>query len=868
MKTNINLYKNICNFFIIILSLSYINTKNEETIEYKKIEIDKNYSSTFSNSENFLIIPKIEVNFTSFMKIKTEGKKDDNILRVISYYNDDSTFKNRTQLSYNIGGKTIMYLNKEQILKPFYLSIECDEKCDNKLEINLTEFISLNVGEQYTYFVTKENIISHFKVEGTKKITKKDQNSSIILWAKGNKNIISEINSDDKYQYQKHSKYNGYMINIGKNLKSFDYKFDFIISGKEGDLINVGALFYDGSKDSVCDFTFVEGVEITGFLKKNIKNINCFKIPELNTTTDFLQSVVYDNKNVKFDYDPDKSLYCAELVEESDEAFYSIYYYNKINNNKIKFPPLINNAEYFTQINKDITIGLIPMKPSENSKYLTYYINPVRGKYEAGIYTCENYPLCPLDLIKNSSKEIKYFNSFCLSYIKEEIDESINSISKRQKILILKSKTELIRKNYLYMNIYDEEYNLILKESILYTKYSRKGMKENYLIYQRNQSFIDSIYIFVEKLYGNIEISFNENQNMTHLRYIGNNKKLYIVNNPTKKNFNISFNILSARNSFYKIIYMKVTNKYVNFKILDINYLINFQGIGNKIINFITNRDINKIFLGFYPIDCQFNITSGLTNKNLKLKNHSFYQEIINTNEIKMKTFNYTLMIKEKNISEVQSCNFSISLYKLDNTVDLNSLNGIILENNISQPFLFNKAYKKFKFFFFFSQTYKNLSINLKSDNNEKYNLTLLNKEFKNQTQQKYIIISNATIPIENKVLKKLCQNEQQICDIEFEIISNNILNESILEINTNFEENIIVNKTISNSTTLNNKNFFNINNPLFILSIFGVLVFTLIIILIIIGIRYKCKNKDLIKEVNTISFVTEQEKDDFDDIL
>jgi hypothetical protein len=64
----------------------------------------------------------------NYMKIEVKQnnitEKSDNSNLLLSYYQQDSDFKNRKQFSQNSYGNAFIWLNKDQIKNAFYFSIE------------------------------------------------------------------------------------------------------------------------------------------------------------------------------------------------------------------------------------------------------------------------------------------------------------------------------------------------------------------------------------------------------------------------------------------------------------------------------------------------------------------------------------------------------------------------------------------------------------------------------------------------------------------------------------------------------------------------------------------------------------------------
>ena len=774
--------KQIKYLFYILSILLAISSSTIKTTLYESIiniSLNSTYKNVYNQTEKinyFLIILNNTdiINTTNYLKIQIKNLNNEINHNVISYYHNDSSFSERKQLSHNISNITYIILTKDQIENDFYISIEFDIiPCLYELEILLLNNIEFYLGEQYSYFVTKENKIMLFDIIGKLNINNSNNknNNTIFVWAKGNKEISLNI-CNITNTYYKHPKYNMYIIDYGKGngiIKNNNFLFNLEIHGKEGDLINIGTLFFDSS--DLCSNYFIDKQEIMGFLKKNLKDKNCYKFPQ-NINNILLQKGVYENKEINISYNVNH--FCVSLPEGFDDVIYTLYSFqanNDKNNNLIRFSPLVNNIEYFNEINKNMTIGLIPIKQNEDLNYISYFLNPLNGKYKVGIYICETYPLCYIDS-NITYEELNYINSFSLTYSKSEDDIYLNQISKKKKIIIIKSETNLNEKaenkNNFYLTIYNQHYTTLLKQDMIYAKYTRKTTSENYLIKYKNEENLQSIYIFIEFISGYIEI--NDFEPQTFKKYRKDRNILYIININNNTPTKISFKIDSKENSFYKINYINNSKEdEIIFNFYDGNYLFNLNKTKSIIIN--PNKldfDDTLRFLSFYSINCTFNIKNDNNRINKRIDNNNnknFYQIIYSSKDINNNFLSYHLSkITQKNNNGNQSCLFYMSLFRL-NSIDSNYLNCIILSNNISQYFIFNnKTNYTFNSIYLFTNTNNNLFIEIKLFDKEQYELILFYDENNNETIE---IESDITQTIDSNILKNVCINLYQICFIK-----------------------------------------------------------------------------------------------------
>ena len=110
--------------YLFILFLSFVLTKSK--LEIKDINLKNELTiNDLSETQYFHVIPSFEYNnIPNYLKIELNLQDsyritEDDIL--ISFYAQDSHFINRKQISRN---NNVIWLNKEQINKEFYLSVE------------------------------------------------------------------------------------------------------------------------------------------------------------------------------------------------------------------------------------------------------------------------------------------------------------------------------------------------------------------------------------------------------------------------------------------------------------------------------------------------------------------------------------------------------------------------------------------------------------------------------------------------------------------------------------------------------------------------------------------------------------------------
>ena len=151
------------NVFCMLLLITFVKLSTLPSINISETDNSFSYSSNNELEVNSKFTKEI-----NYLKIEVESH--DKIEFVLSYY-QDSTLNNRKQLSQSISGKAFIYLKKEQLKQAFYISIKSDSTYwDYTLHFIQKEKMELNLGEQYSYYVTEENKNMEFFIKHLLKV--------------------------------------------------------------------------------------------------------------------------------------------------------------------------------------------------------------------------------------------------------------------------------------------------------------------------------------------------------------------------------------------------------------------------------------------------------------------------------------------------------------------------------------------------------------------------------------------------------------------------------------------------------------------------------------------------------------------------
>ena len=794
MNGNKIFFKQIYIFLILFIFCKFEMNIKEQILTYKKINLQSR------NDSYYHFIPKSLLNTSIKIEVKENSFKEDYINHIISYYKDGQ-FDERKQLAQSLTGTTFMWLNENQIKDDFYLSIECAKKpCYYSINIIPRNYPELNLGEQYAYYITEDNKNSIFLINiNLTRFNNSDANNTILIYARGSKYLNVSLNNTQP-TYKKEG-YLAYIMNI-KEIG--EYKYYFKVSGKEGALINVGVLLYGGELNNTLENLILEnGIEYTGLLYKELLNKNCFKFPKDKN----MEMIVvgyekflnpYKIINEKNDNYTIKCITFKDFTEEYIELnqfFYTVQFIDNFTDDgqgMIKYPKILPDVDYYIKFDVGNIMVINQLEPEDNYIYLSFY-GYAQGDVKLYSYVCETYPLCQINPeIVNQSTPIKKFDkSFSYSFTKEEIGKNVSSISKIQHLLFI------ICEKALYDNVCDIDFfsysnitKMPISSGIIYQRKDDVNNIYPFLYSVIKPDIYGYLFIAIKKYSGNISINIENCENCKYFDY-KNDKLIYKYFD--YKNDNTLINdlkiIIKANNdSIYGIEqYQKngtffLNNSYFFFD--KRNYLLNFKNANTVNISYFYNPYYPPNYAAFYPINCDISVEKFFryTSKekiedkyNSISERYNFYQELFNyKNTENLTEFGYIIKANKKK----SKCLFSAGLYRLDNNISEENL-GILLNYNISNPFIFEKKYNDSILFSYpFGSNYSNFSINIYNKKKNKYNIEFyINHEEINKSLQ---INSTTQILMEKEDWETICNDTKQLCILSFLIQSKKLKNSKI----------------------------------------------------------------------------------------
>ena len=804
--------KNIAIFTIIFFLFNLVNSKIETlTLKKSKITFD-----SLTESKQYQIIPDTIHNYLQIIVQENIPPIAQNKNKfIISYYQQDSKFEKRKQFSKSSQGKSVMWLNQDQIESSFYISILCEKTpCDYSLNIIPKKVMKLSINEKYTYYVTEDNQESEFIIDV---VPPMDYNYTlphfVQVWARGGHKLTTKLSGK---KYAKIKKHNGYIINIF-NKKKFSLTFE--VNANIGDLITVGVIYFeDGISNMYEETALDEMFELDTLLKKDFAEKICYKMPKTQYMKFYSFNYLLERDIDLYSHSiVDNDLICGELHPYTNEDFYSIQYTLKNKKRLNLYSPILYGPQYNAFVYEGESIAIIPLEPEDDYNFLNYYIFAMGIKKEIFLYECDNYPFCTID--KNKTDKITpidgYYNSYSFSYKKKELNNKLNPINKKQKVLVLSCLNGIEREEDTYyclflINIYTDKTKIEFGQIFNQYRFAREGNTDNYLINKKifKSSIDEHGYLNIETISGNISVITKKQKGIV---YSKDNKKLYFID---KKLDEFNFKIVANQNSVYYINYYGVRdNSYSEdiqfYGMHNGNYLFNIKNNETfhlQIYTLPSEDSVTKnypIYTGFYPLGCKLdgvrnffeNFTDGYDSYLDPIpKKNDFYQFIYKGSEYEFGEFNQDGFYINKTDDNSNSCLFYSSFFLLSNN---KQEGGIILEEHIPRKVLFTQKYSELNFTYPISELNKDLNIEIKMEKKGNYKVAVFIKDVK--IDKEYNINENITIPLKKEMWKKICKNKNQLCGIYLDIISEKSKEDKFLEI-------IVNTQNINNQTNTNSK--------------------------------------------------------------
>ena len=280
--------KNNSTIFILLFILLFLYSKAEE-IEWlyynfasnsiKRVEaniiLKKNYAIDFE-------VDKIS-QLPYYLKVQVSST-DDGPTPILCFSNQDQNFLIKNQLVINpLSKENFIWIKREEFWEndqELYIMIQCQtETCSYILEIEGSMIATLPSNIVYSYLVGNANKEMKFEVKGS------ESKAYMTISLNGSPNSILSLDDiDNRIISYKSGKIITFYLDENKSssLASFTIKGTTI-----GDYITLSIHIVNLNSQSGLDpknFLLPNGPEITGYLKRNIINEECFPIDLSNDT--------------------------------------------------------------------------------------------------------------------------------------------------------------------------------------------------------------------------------------------------------------------------------------------------------------------------------------------------------------------------------------------------------------------------------------------------------------------------------------------------------------------------------------------------------------------------------------------------------
>ena len=350
----------------------------------QKIPFNFQTNSIEAKAEDAFQVQKYELIFSDtsqipdYIKVLVERPEGKNIICPIIYFSpyDEDGLKDRQQLAKGNLLSNEMWIKKEQFqYDHFYINVQCeDQNCGYKLKFTGHQEVIFETMKTHSYYVTLNNTEMKFSFKNEFNIN----TNKLTLYATGGSNI--KIRFED-FNEEQDAFEEGVTITV--DLKSYKKTFDYFhlkVNANEGDYITVGAKIIDESGKSAQNTLSPDMGQMTGFLKVDVLEKECYALPDEETTkqedTFYITGTLYNgiaqinyldkNENpIEGDIettregffssvynfkDSERRFLCIELLDlitrPSQSFSYSIQIQSKNDFNKDLFPPQFTGFIY------------------------------------------------------------------------------------------------------------------------------------------------------------------------------------------------------------------------------------------------------------------------------------------------------------------------------------------------------------------------------------------------------------------------------------------------------------------------------------------------------------------------------------------
>ena len=823
-----DLFKNIILFkicFLIIYLYSSVKSDNNIYNDSIDFNIDKlnEYTIKIPNNEN-----------KKYLKLEVKGNYS-HINYILSFYQYSIKSK-RVQLAQSVNGIAKLYISNNQIKNEIiYIDIECsnymNSYCSGVINNKFYEKIELIDGEPFSYYVT-DNIEMEFIL---------NSNSSISnVWARGQFEIITELNIDDKIKYK-----NGNYYIVNNKMNNVNFK----VIGKPGDYINVGYIGY-----SYDDLKFhntkliVDNSMVLGYLKKGYLENVCYELilqEHLKTnnyifgTTIILTKIAFSfilyhekeklNQQIKHEIIKSEDITtmlnsneiryqkkCITFPNPNDFPEYNkiqeiVFNFQFLSGNSNEnhyniYEPQINGVFYPRILSNKSKVAFISQNNGEFEKMSLILMN-LKGYSKMTIIDCNTFPLCSLDddSLRNGISP-RNINNFSTLTFNRNNHYDYSPISLYQKLIVVECKNSINLKNlnnicFFDSLIYKDDDLIELIEDNYFNQFTLKNEINNFKINLFDKSNFQTIIINIIAYIGEVEIDINvpNNLNFTKTYFM---KQIYLIGNIkniSEKFEDLIFSIRGISNAFYTILVNLERNGIDDYLIKNdlksgIPYLITIDTSDRKkIIRFKNEKFTEKIpiVVSFNPLNCDIKVEQIYKNnedifvsKEIKRFEQLSYDIIYPCEEERYSyQFEFIINIEEANLSQYkgQLCKIYASLIELNNEHQEFSKDILISDNSL-QKIIFDKNIIHASFGYSHCNIRNDLMIKFYPKQTAQYRILIYFNYEKRENEE--IIVSNDIIYLKYEEWENICNDINNICYIQLDISMENDMDndQTILE--------------------------------------------------------------------------------------
>ena len=803
----------------------YIDIIYNEKANYTMIDFDaenrlqylQKYKLKFQNSYYKPKYLKVETKSTS---TNLNPNKDQN---QIIFFTKNGKREQLAQKGYGLDN--VMWLKREQL--GFSDEVEIEVQCQNKegkclYELMFSgreEILIENSSLVYNYYITYENREMNFKIKN--EIEDLAPNDYILtFYVTGYKPVNLEVKQC--YQCEQYKFRAGTAITVELIKRKF---FELTITAQEGDFISVGSKYTLKDGKSPANTLLPNARQITGYLKRNVLNKECYLLPDRNygqSISTFYLSILFYNRVAKltfanYRFDP------LPQVEYVDNGHYT-YVYNYLATDVryicVEFPPSdkydINDIPYTIQLTEPkAQIGLLniytpqlngniypriiskgsvvffnAVPPNTDSKEQIYNMMTLEGLPQMYIHKCKTYPLCELEINKiDSTDEIIKPNEIngMTSWVNIE-PKKYNPIQAEQYIMYVKCP-DLPYENYEYCKfqttILGNKDTVVLVEKQPFSEYILKNEQNSFLI---NFEFEQNIYkIFVDTLVISGDVSFtlkdakSDKEIISHKYYLGN-KIFYSISKSSNYDIkSIRVEIKAKQNSYYVVEYKLLksgVDQTLNEVYAGINYLIPVPKQENENQKLLTINNVkllsnNNYLTSFKSLNCRFDIRrvnkGSSYDSEVSINSYGTYAQdlITDSNELRKTSHTYKITALDRDTSDYQKGMCMLYVSGLEITQKESPVQReLLVSQGVPQTTVFESGLTKVRFVYPHTEKTKNIIIIFDIINPAKYQVSITYNH--NETEIK-TFTSDYIYYAPNDTLQSTCK-PNEICTIIAEL--------------------------------------------------------------------------------------------------